>query len=278
MKAKVHGIILAVAIAAIVLAVLTAAFGAGPAGAVQAAAAPVVLKVGATPVPHAEILNFIKPVLAKEGIELKVIEFQDYVQPNLALASGDLDANFFQHIPYLEQFCKDHNLDLTYIAKVHIEPMGAYSRKVKSLKSLRTGALVAIPSDPTNAGRALLLLQSGGLIKLRAGAGLQATPFDIASNPKKLQFKELEAAQLPRVLQDVDLAVINTNYALQAGLNPTRDALIIEKSDSPYVNVLAVRKADKDNPALLKLAKALTSPAVKKFIEEKYKGQIVAAF
>ncbi|NLY75784.1 MAG: MetQ/NlpA family ABC transporter substrate-binding protein [Firmicutes bacterium] len=236
------------------------------------------LKVGASPTPHVPILETIKPQLAKEGIILKIIEFQDYVQPNLALAEGELDANFFQHIPYLEQFCKDRKLDLTYIAKVHIEPIGVYSKKIKSLNELKNKAIVAIPNDPTNGGRALLLLQQAKLIELRQNAGLTATELDIVKNPKNLQFRALEAAQLPRALPDVDIAVINTNYALTINLVPTRDALFIEGSESPYANVLAVRTKDKNNPALLKLAQALNSKTVKDFILKEYKGSIVPAF
>ncbi|HHV62535.1 MAG TPA: MetQ/NlpA family ABC transporter substrate-binding protein [Firmicutes bacterium] len=257
---------------------LTALVAGSLAGGQALAAASTVLKVGASPTPHAQILELIKPILAKEGITLQIIEFQDYVQPNLALAEGELDANYFQHIPYLEQFCRDHNLDLTYIAKVHIEPMGIYSRKIKSLKQLRNRAVVAIPNDPTNGGRALLLLQRAGLIELREGAGLSATELDIAKNPKGLQIRPLEAAQLPRALADVDIAVINTNYALPAKLVPTRDALFMEDSESPYVNVLAVRTRDKNNPALQKLARALTSNTVKDYILKNYKGDIVPAF
>lgn len=238
----------------------------------------VVLKVGATPVPHAEILELIKPKLAQEGIVLQIIEFNDYVQPNLALAAGELDANYFQHIPYLEDFCREHKLDLTYIAKVHIEPMGVYSKKIKSLKELKKGAVVAIPNDATNGGRALNLLAKAGLIALKPGVGITATIFDITRNDLKLKIKELEAAQLPRALPDVDIAVINGNYALPAGLNPVRDALFLEQADSPYANVLAVRRQDAQNSALLKLAKALQSPEVKKFIEQKYKGAIVPTF
>ncbi len=237
-----------------------------------------VLKVGASPTPHAEILAEIKPLLAQEGIELEIIEFQDYVQPNLALAEGELDANFFQHIPYLEQFCKDHRLALTYIAKVHIEPMGVYSRKIKSLSELRNRAVVAIPNDPTNCGRALLLLEQAQLIELKEGVGLVATELDVVKNPKNLQIKPLEAAQLPRVLDEVDLAVINTNYALPAQLVPTRDALFIEGSESPYANVLAVREEDKNDPALQKLAQALNSSVVKEYLLKNYQGDIVPAF
>ncbi|MBO8127038.1 MAG: MetQ/NlpA family ABC transporter substrate-binding protein [Firmicutes bacterium] len=236
-----------------------------------------VLKVGATPVPHAEILEFVKPLLAKEGIKLEIVEFTDYVQPNLALDSGDLDANYFQHIPYLKQFSADHNLNLTYTAKVHIEPMAIFSNKIKDLSELGKGAQVAIPNDPTNGGRALLLLQSAGLIKLAEDVGLTATPFDIVENPKDLRIVELEAAQLPRSLEDVDAAVINGNYALEAGLSVLDDALFIENADSPYVNVLAVRAGD-DNPALKKLAEVLTSPEVKEFILNEYNGSVVPAF
>ncbi|UOF92716.1 MetQ/NlpA family ABC transporter substrate-binding protein [Fodinisporobacter ferrooxydans] len=237
-----------------------------------------VLKVGATAVPHAEILNFIKPQLKKEGVDLKVIEFNDYVQPNLQLASKQLDANYFQHIPYLDQFNKDHHLNLKWVTKVHIEPMGVYSKKYKSLDQIPNNGTIAIPNDVTNGGRALLLLADKKLIALKAGAGVNATVQDIVSNPKHLQFKELDAAMLPRVLGDVDAAVINTNYAIQAKLNPTKDALAIESANSPYANVLVVRPEDVNNPAIQKLAKALTSPEVKKFIEEKYKGAIVPAF
>jgi len=238
----------------------------------------VTIKVGASPVPHAEILNVIKPILEKEGIDLQIIEFTDYNQPNLQLADKQLDANYFQHIPYLEAFSKDHNLDLTYIAKVHIEPMGIYSQKIKDLNELKEGASIAIPNDQTNGGRALLLLQTAGVLKLKDGAGIDATVNDIADNPKKLKIQELEAATLPRVLQDVDAAVINTNYALEARLSPTKDALAIESADSPYVNILAVRKGDEDRPELKKLAEALNSPEVKKFIEEKYDGAVVPVF
>lgn len=237
-----------------------------------------VIKVGATPVPHAEILEFVKPILAKQGITLQIVEFTDYVQPNLALAEGEIDANFFQHVPYLEKFSADHKLDLTYIGKIHIEPMGAYSKKIKSIDQLKKGATVAIPNDPTNGARALLLLQDKGLIKLADGVGLGATVLDIVSNPKGLKIVELEAAQLPRSLQDVDLAIINTNYALEAKLVPTKDALFIESGNSPYANVIAVRSKDVNSPALKALVKALQSDEVRKFITTKYGGAVVPAF
>jgi len=240
---------------------------------------PMSLKVGASPVPHAEILNVVKPILAEEGIELQIVEFADYNQPNLRLADKDLDANYFQHIPYLESFSKEHKLDLTYTAKVHIEPMGVYSEKVKNLSELKDGAEIAIPNDPTNGGRALILLQQAGLLKIKDGVGINATVYDIAENPKNLKITELEAATLPRVLGDVDAAVINSNYALEAKLVPTEDALVLESpKDNPYVNILAVRKGDENRPEIVKLSEALNSPEVKKFIEEEYKGAVIPAF
>jgi D-methionine transport system substrate-binding protein len=238
----------------------------------------VTLKVGATPVPHEEVLKHIAPQLEKEGVKLKIVPFNDYVQPNLQLNDGQLDANYFQHIPYLESFSAEHKLDLTYIAKVHIEPIGAYSKKYKSKDELPDGATIAIPNSVSDVGRVLALMEKQGLIKLKEGVGVKGTVKDIVENKKNFKFKELESAMLPRVLPDVDLAIINTNYALEAKLVPTKDALFIEDKESPYVNVLAVRTKDKDNPALQKLAKALNSPEVKKFIEEKYNGSVVPAF
>lgn len=237
----------------------------------------VVLKVGATPVPHSEILEYVKPILAKEGIELEIISFTDYVQPNLALDNGDLDANFFQHIPYLDSFNKDHNLNLVVVAKVHIEPIGVYSQKIKQISDLRKGAVIAIPNDPSNAGRALALLEKAKVITLKKGVGVKATIQDIVDNQKKLKIKALDAAQLPRVLADVDAAVINTNYALEAKLNPLKDAIFIEDKESPYSNVLVVSKDRFNDSAIRKLAEVLVSPDVKKFIEDKYKGAILPA-
>ena len=236
------------------------------------------LVVGATPVPHAEILEFVKPQLAKEGVDLQIKVFTDYVQPNLQVAQKRLDANFFQHQPYLDEFNKSRGTDLVTVAQVHVEPFGIYSQKIKKLDEVREGAVVAIPSDATNGGRALLLLEKAGLIKLKDSANILATPKDIAENPKKLKFKELEAATLPRVLNQVDLALINTNYALEAKLNPTQDALLLEGKESPYANILVARPDNKDSDAVQKLAKALNTPAVKQFIEEKYKGAVVPAF
>ncbi|KTT26369.1 methionine ABC transporter substrate-binding protein [Pseudomonas oryzihabitans] len=236
------------------------------------------LTVAATPVPHAEILEFVKPQLAKEGVDLQIKVFTDYVQPNLQVAQKRLDANFFQHQPYLDEFNKSRGTDLVTVAQVHVEPFGIYSQKIKKLDELRDGAVVAIPSDATNGGRALLLLEKAGLIKLKDSANILATPKDIAENPKHLKFKELEAATLPRVLNQVNLALINTNYALEAKLNPTQDALLLEGKESPYANILVARPDNKDSDAVQKLAKALNTPAVKQFIEEKYQGAVVPAF
>lgn len=236
------------------------------------------LSVAATAVPHAEILEFIKPELAKQGVELDIKVFTDYVQPNVQVAQGRMDANFFQHLPYLKSFNEGRGTELVSVVGVHVEPFGAYSSKIDSLDALQEGATVAIPNDPTNGGRALLLLQKAGLITLKDDSKITATPRDIASNPRNLEFYELEAATLPRVLNQVELAMINTNYALEAGLNPTEDALILEGSESPYVNILVSQPENKDSDAMQALADALTSEAVRKFILEKYEGAVVPAF
>ena len=237
-----------------------------------------VLKIGATAVPHAEILEQVKPILAKEGIELKITEFTDYNTPNLALGDKEIDANFFQHIPYMDEFAKAHKLNLVSAGGVHLEPMGLYSRQIKDLKDLPKGAKIAIPNDPTNGGRALLLLQKQGLITLKDSSNILSTVQDIVSNPNDYQFVELEAAQVPRSLDDVALAAINTNYALNADLNPGKDALAIESKDSPYVNIVTVLKGNESDPKIKKLMEALHTPEIKKFIEEKYKGAVVPAF
>ncbi|UVN44502.1 MetQ/NlpA family ABC transporter substrate-binding protein [Pseudomonas mosselii] len=236
------------------------------------------LTVAATPVPHAEILNFVKPQLAKEGVELKVKEFTDYIQPNVQVSEKRLDANFFQHQPYLDEFNKAKGTQLVSVAGVHLEPLGAYSSKYKKLDELPSGATVVIPNDATNGGRALLLLDKAGVIKLKDSKNILSTVKDITGNDKKLKFRELEAATIPRVLTQVDLALINTNYALEAKLNPKKDALVIEGSDSPYVNILVARPDNKDADAMKKLAAALHSPEVKQFITEKYKGAVIPAF
>ncbi|UMZ12212.1 MetQ/NlpA family ABC transporter substrate-binding protein [Pseudomonas piscis] len=236
------------------------------------------LTVAATPVPHAEILEFVKPALAKEGVDLKVKVFTDYVQPNVQVAEKRLDANFFQHQPYLDEFNKAKGTQLVSVAGVHVEPLGAYSNKYKQLSDLPNGATVVVPNDATNGGRALLLLDKAGVIKLKDANNILATVKDISENTKGLKFRQLEAATIPRVLTQVDLALINTNYALEAKLDPAKDALVIEGKDSPYVNILVARADDKDSDAMKKLVAALHSPEVKKFIEEKYKGAIVPAF
>ena len=236
------------------------------------------LSVAATPVPHAEILEFVKPALAKEGVNLKVKVFTDYIQPNVQVAEKRLDANFFQHQPYLDEFNKAKGTHLINVAAVHLEPLGAYSSKYKKLDEIKDGSTVVIPNDATNGGRALLLLDKAGLITLKDKTNILSTPKDITANPKKLKFRELEAATIPRVLTQVDLALINTNYALEAKLNPETDALVIEGNDSPYVNILVARPDDKDSADMQKLVAALHSPEVKAFILEKYKGAIVPAF
>ena len=236
------------------------------------------LKVGATPVPHAEILEFVVPILEQEGISLEVVEFTDYVRPNLALNEGELDANFFQHVPYLESFNQDAGTDLVELVGVHVEPLGVFSTKYAALEELPPKATIAIPNDATNGGRALLLLQTAGVIELHPEAGITPTVFDIRENKEQLRFIELEAAQLSRSLADVDAAVINGNYALQADLDPTRDAIFLEGAESPYVNVIAVRSDDVDNSTLAQLAQALTSDAVRSFILEKYEGAVVPVF
>ncbi|ROO10775.1 methionine ABC transporter substrate-binding protein [Pseudomonas fluorescens] len=236
------------------------------------------LTVAATPVPHAEILEFVKPALAKEGVELKVKVFTDYIQPNVQVAEKRLDANFFQHQPYLDEFNKAKGTSLVAVTGVHLEPLGAYSSKLKDLKDLPSGANVVIPNDATNGGRALLLLAKAGVITLKDPTNILSTVKDIATNPKDLKIRELEAATIPRVLTQVDLALINTNYALEAKLDPSKDALVIEGNDSPYVNILVSRADNKDSDAMKKLAAALHSPEVKQFITEKYKGAVLPAF
>ncbi|HBM76032.1 MAG TPA: methionine ABC transporter substrate-binding protein [Clostridiaceae bacterium] len=236
------------------------------------------LVVGATPSPHAEILNLIKPDLKEKGIDLEVKEFNDYVTPNVALNDKQLDANFFQHTPYMEEFEKEKNIKLVAVAKIHVEPMGAYSKKLKSKDEIKDGATIAIPNDATNEGRALLLLQKQGLIKLKDESGLTQTPKDITENPKNLKFSELEAPQLPRVIQDVDLAIINTNFALKGNLDPLKDTIFSEDKDSPYANVITTRPDNQDDPAIKELVKALQSDKVRKYLEDTYKGAIVPAF
>ena len=238
-----------------------------------------VLTVGATPEPHAEMLNLVKDDLAKQGITLKVVEFTDYVTPNEALESGQIDANFFQHIPYMDSFNKEKGYHLVNAGGIHVEPVALYSKKVSKLSALADGATIAIPNDPTNEGRALLLLQSAGLITLKASAGITATPLDIESNSKKLKFREIEAASLPRILNDVDAAVINGNYAIPAGLSATKDGLIVEGKDSPYVNIISVKAGNENKSAVKALVKALQSQKIKDFVSSRYPdGEVVIVF
>ena len=237
--------------------------------------------VGASPAPHAEILKAANDVLKEKGYELEIKEYVDYIQPNLALESGDLDANYFQHLPYLESFNKENGTNLVSAGAIHYEPFGVYAGKTTSLDELQDGATIAVPNDTTNEARALLLLEAQGLIKLKEDAGLTSTKNDIVENPKNLQLYEVEAAQLPRVIGDVDVAVINGNYAIEAGYKVS-DALAVEASDSlaatTYGNVVAVRAGEENDPAIQALIEALTSDEVKAFIESTYDGAVVPLF
>ena len=240
------------------------------------------ITVGASPTPHAEILNAAKDVLAEQGWTLNVVEFTDYVQPNTALVDGDLDANYFQHIPYLNNFNKENGADLVSAIEMHYEPFGIYPGKTATLEELADGATVAVPNDGSNETRALLLLQDAGLIKLKDGIDptSDATKLDIVENPKNLDIQEIAAEQLPRSLEDVDLAVINGNYALQADLNAKEDSLITENPEyaKVYVNVVACRSGDENSDKIQALKKALQSDTVKQFIDDTYKGAVVATF
>lgn len=236
------------------------------------------LRVAATAIPHAEILKQAKPLLAKEGVDLQIKVFADYVQPNTQLVEKNIDLNYFQTKPFLDTFNREHGAHLVTITGVHIEPFGAYSHKFKSIDQLPDGAKVTIPNDASNGGRALLLLAKHGLITLKDPNNELSAPKDITANPKHLQFRELEAAMLPRTLDEVDLALINTNYALAAGLNPTKDALLIEDRNSPYVNYLVGRPDNQNDPRVQKLSKVLNGPEIKAFIEQKYHGAVLPAF
>ena len=241
-----------------------------------------VVKIGATPVPHAEILEFAQPLLKEKGIDLQIEVINDYVIPNNALAAGDLDANYFQHLPYLEDFSVENNLDLTWTKKIHFEPLGLYSEKITSLDEIEAGAEIAVPDDVTNEARALLLLQDNGLIKIDEAAGLKATKRDIVENSKNIEIVELPAEQIPRALADVTAAIINGNYAIGAGLSPDKDAIVAEQPDSlaadTYANIVAVKKGDENREDLKVLDEVLTSPEVKEFIEGNYQGAVVPVF
>ncbi|WP_405696139.1 MetQ/NlpA family ABC transporter substrate-binding protein [Streptomyces sp. NBC_01185] len=237
------------------------------------------LVVAASPVPHADILNYIKKNLAeKAGLKLEVKEFTDYVLPNTATENGQVDANFFQHKPYLDDFNKKNKTHIVPVVDVHLEPLGLYSKKVKDLKDIKAGQTVAVPNDTTNEGRALQLLAENGLITVKDGVGTNAKLSDI-TDKKGLEFKEIEAATVPRALDDVDAAVINGNYAIEAGYEPAKDSLALEKAEgNPYANLLAVKEGNEEDPRVQKLAKLLNSDEVKKFIEDTYKGSIIPAF
>ena len=236
------------------------------------------LKIGVTAGPHAQIFEQVKKVAEKDGLKIQIVEFSDYVQPNAALAAGDLDANSYQHKPYLDAQIKDRGYKLVSVGYTVNFPIGLYSKKVKKLEDLKEGAKFGIPNDPTNGGRVLLVLQDKGLIKLKDGAGMKATPLDVVSNPKKLKFVELDAAQLARSLDDLDASAINTNFAISAGLNPKTDSIAQESAKSPYANLIAVREADKDKPWVAKLVKAYHSEEIRRFIEVEFKGAVLSAF
>ena len=237
-----------------------------------------VIKVGVTAGPHAEVVDEVKRLAEKQGLKIQVVEFSDYIQPNVALSQKEIDINSMQHQPFLDVQIKDRKYDIVSVGKSILLPMAIYSNQFKSIEAIPNGATVGIPNDPTNEGRALLLLQSKGLIKLKPDAGLSATPKDIAENPRNLKFKELEAAQVPRSLNDLDVAVINTNYAIPAGLNPKKDSIGVESLDSPYANVIVVRTADKDNPVVKKFVAIYQSAETRKLIEERFQGTILPAF
>ena len=275
---KIVASVLALALAAS-LAACGSSTASSAASSEAASAETTVLKVGASPSPHAEILEQVKPILAEQGIDLEVVEYTDYVQPNTALEEGSLDANYFQHINYLNWFNGEYNTHLVSAASVHYEPFGIYAGKCKSLKDIKKGAIVAVPNDATNEGRALLLMQDQGLITLKDGVGLTATVRDIKDNPKKLRIEEIEAAQLVRALPDVDIAIINGNYAILGGLK-VADALAVEAADSAaattYANILAIRTGDEKRPELQALYKALCSDKIKEFMKTKYEGAVLA--
>ncbi|MQW87562.1 MetQ/NlpA family ABC transporter substrate-binding protein [Sinorhizobium saheli] len=255
----------------LILAAALAALAAGPALAET-------IKVGVTPGEHAQIMEKVKEIAAPKGLDIEIVEFSDYVVPNQALADGDINANSFQHQPYLDNQIADRGFNIVSVGLTITTPMGVYSDKVKSLDELTDGATVAIPNDPTNGGRALLVLASKGLIKVNPDVGLKATPADVTENPKNIQFAELDAAQLPRSLADVDAAVINTNYALEADLHPKEDAIAIESEKSPYANVIAVRAEDKDKPWVKTLVEAYHDDKVKAFIVETFKGALIPSW
>ncbi|KZB63028.1 metal ABC transporter substrate-binding protein [Thalassospira lucentensis] len=236
------------------------------------------IKIGVTPGAHEEVMEQVVKVAAKKGLDIEIISFSDYVIPNQALDDGDLQANSFQHKPYLDNQIKDRGYDLSVVGYNILTPMGIYSDKIKDLSELKDGAEVGIPNDPTNGGRALLVLQSEGLIKVDPAAGLSVSPLDVIENPKNIKFVELDAAQLPRSLADLDASAINTNYALEAGLNPIKDSIAIEGNDSPYANVIVTRTQDKDAPWVKTLVESYHDDSIREFIETKYEGSVLPVF
>jgi len=236
------------------------------------------IKIGVTPGAHEEVMEQVVKVAAEKGLDIEIISFSDYVIPNQALDDGDLQANSFQHKPYLDNQIKDRGYDLSVVGYNILTPMGIYSDKIKDLSELKDGAEVGIPNDPTNGGRALLVLQSEGLIKVDPAVGLVVSPLDVIENPKNIKFVELDAAQLPRSLADLDASAINTNYALEAGLNPIKDSIAIEGNDSPYANVIVTRTQDKDAPWVKTLVESYHDDAIREFIETKYEGSVLPVF
>lgn len=237
-----------------------------------------IIKIGVSPDPHAKLVNLVVEDLKSQGITVEVVEFTDYITPNLALEKGEIDANFFQHEPYLNNFAEKENLNIVSIGKIHVEPMALYSSNFDNISNLPDGATIAIPNDSVNGGRALLLLESHGIIKLSDEAGVEATEKDIVENNKNIKFTALEAAFLPKSLSSVDAAIINGNYALESGLNPIKDGLLIENEDSPYANLIAVREDEANEEKFKKLLSALQSEKVKEFINKTYEGAIIPAF
>lgn len=236
------------------------------------------LVIGATPTPHAEILEQVKEDLKAEGIDLEIEVFNDYVLPNKLLGDKSLDANFFQHLPYMEEFALKNNMDLISVAKIHVEPLAVYSKKYKDISELPNGAEVLVPNDPTNGGRALILLDKNGIIKLKDNTKLDSSIADIVENPKNIKITALNAEQIPVRLAEVDAAIINSNFAMKNNLNPVTDGILIEDNDSPYANIIVVLKGNENDERIQKLIKALQSDKTKKFIEETYKGSVIPAF
>ena len=236
------------------------------------------LKVGATAGPHSQVMEKVQEIAARDGLVIRIVPFTDYITPNAALAAGDLDANSYQHQPFLDQAVRDRNLPLVAVGKTLVFPMGIYSRKHRAIADIPNGGRVAIPNDPTNGGRALVLLAANGAFKLREGADFRATVADVTENPKRIRIVELEAAQIPRALDEVEAAAINTNFAIPAGLNPVRDAISIESADSPYANLVVVRRDNANTPWAKKLVAAYQNEEIKAFVRETFQGSVVPAF